>query len=58
MKSLSNAAIINGVSYTINATEAKRVAELLGITPNTNTTTVEPTVEPKAPKSNAKSKNS
>lgn len=42
MKSLSNAVIINGVSYTINATEAKKVAELLGITPNTNTTVVEP----------------
>ena len=26
MKSLSNAVIINGVSYTINATEAKKVA--------------------------------
>ena len=43
MKSLSNAVIINGVSYTINATEAKKVAQLLGITPNTNTTVVEPT---------------
>lgn len=42
MKSLSNAVIINGVSYTINATEAKKVAQLLGITPNTNTTTIEP----------------
>lgn len=42
MKTLSNAVIINGVSYTINATEAKKVAQLLGIT-NTavNTTTVE-----------------
>ena len=54
MKSLSNAIIINGISYQINATEAKKVAELLGITPNTNTTTV----EPKAPKSNTKSKKS
>ena len=54
MKTLSNAVIINGVSYTINQTEAKKVAELLGITPNTNTTTV----EPKAPKSNTKSKKS
>lgn len=42
MKSLSNAVIINGVSYTINATEAKKVAELLGIKPNANTTVVEP----------------
>lgn len=41
MKTLSNAVIINGVSYTINATESKKVAQLLGITPTTNTTTVE-----------------
>lgn len=47
MKSLSNAVIINGVSYTINATEAKKVADLLGITPSTNTTTSEPKSEPK-----------
>lgn len=31
MKTLSNAVIINGVSYTINATEAKKVAQLLGL---------------------------
>ena len=42
MKSLSNAVIINGVSYIINATEAKKVAELLGITVEPSTTTVEP----------------
>lgn len=42
MKSLSNAVIINGVSYTINTTEAKKVAQLLGITPSTNTTVIEP----------------
>lgn len=54
MKSLSNAVIINGVSYTINATESKKVAELLGITPSTNTTTSEPKSEPK--KSTSKSK--
>lgn len=44
MKTLSNAVIINGVSYTINQTEAKKVAELLGITPNT--TVVEPKKAP------------
>lgn len=55
MKTLSNAVIINGVSYTINQTEAKKVAELLGITPSTNTTVVE---HKKAPKSNTKSKKS
>ena len=54
MKSLSNAVIINGVSYTINATEAKKVAELLGITPSTNTTTSEPKSEPT--KANTKAK--
>ena len=48
MKTLSNAVIINGVSYTINATEAKKVAELLGITPNTNTTTSTPKTETKS----------
>ena len=31
MKTLSNAVIINGESYTINQTEAKKVAELLGL---------------------------
>ena len=54
MKTLSNAVIINGVSYQINATEAKKVAELLGITPNTNTTnttTIEPKKAPKSKKS-------
>lgn len=56
MKSLSNAVIINGVSYTINATEAKKVAELLGITPSTNTTVSKPKATPKqsTPKSETK----
>ena len=56
MKSLSNAVIINGVSYTINATEAKRVAELLSITPSTNTTVSKPKATPKqsTPKSEPK----
>lgn len=31
MKTLSNAVIINGVSYTLNATEAKKVAQVLGL---------------------------
>lgn len=47
MKTLSNAVIIGGISYTINATEAKKVAELLGLTPSTNTSTSEPKSEPK-----------
>ena len=56
MKSLSNAVIINGVSYTINATESKKVAELLGITPSTNTTVSKPKATPKqsTPKSEPK----
>lgn len=56
MKSLSNAVIINGVSYTINATESKKVAELLGLTPSTNTTTSKPKATPKqsTPKSEPK----
>lgn len=54
MKSLSNAVIINGVSYTINATESKKVAELLGITPNTNTTVVEPKQSTSKTKSESK----
>ena len=56
MKSLSNAVIINGVSYTINSTEAKKVAELLGITPSTNTTVSKPKATPKqsTPKSETK----
>ena len=55
MKTLSNAVIINGVSYTINATEAKKVAELLGIVPNTNTTTPIPKSEPEQSTPKAKS---
>lgn len=47
MKSLSNAVIINGVSYTINTTEAKKVADLLGLNVTANTTTVEIKSEPK-----------
>lgn len=39
MKILSNAVIINGVSYTINATEAKKVAQLLGLDKVAQTTT-------------------
>lgn len=56
MKSLSNAVIINGVSYTINATESKKVAELLGLTPSTNATVSKPKATPKqsTPKSEPK----
>lgn len=31
MKNLQNAVIVNGVAYTINATEAQKIAQLLGL---------------------------
>lgn len=31
MKNLQNAVIVNGVAYTINATEAKKIAQLFGL---------------------------
>ena len=62
MKSLSNAVIINGVSYTINATEAKKVAQLLGLDKvaqtTTNTTKSTPTPTPKESKTTPKTKKS
>lgn len=56
MKTLSNAVIINGVSYTINATEAKKVAELLGLTPNTTTPTPKSESEQSTPKAKSEPK--
>lgn len=52
MKTLSNAVIINGVSYTINATEAKKVAQLLGleVAQTTAKQSKESTTKSKAPK--------
>lgn len=52
MKTLSNAVIINGVSYTINATEAKKVAQVLGLEVAQTTTkqSNESTTKSKAPK--------
>lgn len=52
MKTLSNAVIINGVSYTLNATEAKKVAELLGleVAQTTAKQSKESTKQSKAPK--------
>lgn len=60
MKSLSNAIIINGVSYTINATEAKKVAQLLGLDKVTQTTTntTKSTPTPKESKTTPKTKKS
>ncbi len=58
MKSLSNAIIINGVSYTINATEAKKVAQLLGLdkVAQTTTNTTKSTPTPKESKTTPKTK--
>lgn len=62
MKSLSNAVIINGVSYTINATEAKKVAQLLGLDKvaqtTTNTTKSTPTPKKSESKTTPKTKKS
>ena len=60
MKSLSNAIIINGVSYTINATEAKKVAQLLGLdkVAQTTTNTTKSTPTPKESKTTPKTKKS
>lgn len=52
MKTLSKAVIINGVSYTINATEAKKVAQVLGleVAQTTAKQSKESTTKSKAPK--------
>ena len=39
MKELKNAVIVNGVAYQINATEAKKIAQLLGLDKVAQTTT-------------------
>lgn len=53
MKELKNAVIVNGVAYTINATEAKKVAELLGLNIASQPTS-QPKAEPKAKKESPK----
>lgn len=52
MKNLMNAVIVNGVAYQINATEAKKVAELLGleVAQTTAKQSKESTKQSKAPK--------
>ena len=49
MKELKNAIIVDGVAYTINATEAKKVAQLLGLgkVAQTTTNTTKSTPTPK-----------
>ena len=56
MKNLMNAVIVNGVAYQINATEAKKVAQLLGleVTQTTAKQAKESTTKSKAPKSEPK----
>lgn len=52
MKNLMNAVIVNGVAYQINATEAKKVAQVLGLEVAQTTTkqSKESTTKSKAPK--------
>lgn len=45
MKELKNAVIVDGVAYTINATEAKKIAQLLGLGNVAQTTTTTNTVK-------------
>lgn len=53
MKELKNAVIVNGVAYQINATEAKKIAQLLGLEKVAQTTT-KSTPAPKKPESKPK----
>lgn len=51
MKELKNAVIVDGVAYTINATEAKKIAQLLGLgNVAQTTTTIDTTKSTPAPK--------
>lgn len=52
MKNLMNAVIVNGVAYQINATEAKKVAQVLGLEVEQTTAkqSKESTTKSKAPK--------
>ena len=45
MKELKNAVIVDGVAYTINATEAKKIAQLLGLGKVAQTTTTTSTTK-------------
>lgn len=56
MKELKNAVIVDGVAYIINATEAKKVAELLGleVAQTTAKQSKESTKQSKTPKSESK----
>lgn len=62
MKELKNAVIVDGVAYTINATEAKKIAQLLGLgkvaqtTTTTNTTKSTTTPKKSKPKTETSKK--
>ena len=48
MKELKNAVIVNGVAYQINATEAKKIAQLLGLEAVSQSKTETPKDTPKS----------
>ena len=54
MKELKNAVIVDGVAYTINATEAKKIAQLLGLGKVSQTTTTTITTKSTPKKSEPK----
>ena len=54
MKELKNAVIVDGVAYTINATEAKKIAQLLGLGKVSQTTTTTSTTKSTPKKSDPK----
>ena len=54
MKELKNAVIVDGVAYTINATEAKKIAQLLGLGKVSQTTTTTSTTKSTPKKSEPK----
>lgn len=58
MKELKNAVIVNGVAYTINATEAQKIAKLLGleVASQSKTETTKDTPKKSEPKTEAPKK--
>ena len=58
MKELKNAVIVDGVAYTINATEAKKIAQLLGLGKVSQTTITTSTTKSTPKKSEPKTETS
>ena len=58
MKELKNAVIVDGVAYTINATEAKKIAQLLSLGKVSQTTTTTSTTKSTPKKSEPKTETS